>query len=234
MGKGDVPGLLTHYMQTNDIHLTTANGPATAYVAHPDGGATRAVLVIQEWWGVNEHIRDITGRYADEGFLAIAPDLYRGKVAANPDEAGKMMHALELDDGIDTIRAAIDAARGEFGISHFGITGYCMGGTYALRAACLLEGVSAAAAFYGDVPEEDVLAKLSTPTLFISGTKDQWINPEKVAGLEDAVERLELPLTSIKYEADHAFFNDTRPEVYDETAARDAWALVIGFFKDKL
>jgi len=118
--------------------------------------------------------------------------------------------------------------------SHFGITGYCMGGTYALRAACELEGLSAAAAFYGDVPGDDVLHRLTTPTLFISGTRDGWITPEKVAGLEDAAERFELPIHSVKYDADHAFFNDTRPEVYNETAARDAWALVVGFFKDKL
>ena len=85
----------------------------------------------------------------------------------------------------------------------------------------MTSGLSAAAAFYGDVPEEEVLAKLSTPTIFISGTKDKWINTEKVAELEDAVERHELPLRTVKYEADHAFFNDTRPEVYDETAARD-------------
>ncbi len=221
-------------MTIDQLDLAASSGQTTAYVARPDGEATRAVLVIQEWWGLNAHIKDIVSRYADEGFLAIAPDLYHGKVAANPDEAAKMMHALELDDGIDIIRTAIDAARTKFGISHFGITGYCMGGTYALRSACLLEGVSAAAAFYGDVPEEDVLAKLSTPTLFISGTKDKWINPEKVAALEDTVERLELPITSVKYEADHAFFNDTRPEVYDETAARDAWALVTGFYNDKL
>jgi len=103
-----------------------------------------------------------------------------------------------------------------------------------LRAACELEGLSAAAAFYGDIPEEDVLKKLRIPTLFISGTRDGWITPEKVAGLEDAVERHELPLTSVKYDADHAFFNDTRPEVYDATAARDAWALVVGSFKDNL
>ena len=71
------------------------------------------------------------------------------------------------------------------------------------------------------MPEEDVLKKLSTPTIFVSGTKDKWINPEKVAGLEDVVERYELPLQSVKYEADHAFFNNTRPEVYNETAAKD-------------
>ncbi len=109
-----------------------------------------------------------------------------------------------------------------------------MGGTFALRAACELEGLSAAAPFYGDIPEEDILKKLTVPTIFVSGTRDAWINPEKVAILEDATERFELPVTSVKYDADHAFFNDTRPEVYDAAAARDAWALVTSFFSDKL
>ncbi|MEP6945444.1 MAG: dienelactone hydrolase family protein [Acidobacteriota bacterium] len=221
-------------MNTESLSFDAAGGSTAAYVALPESGNGKAVIVMQEWWGLNEHIKDIARRYAAEGFLAIAPDLYRGKVAKDPDEAGKMMHSLAIDDGIDTIQSALNAAANAYGVSHFGITGYCMGGTYALRAACLVEGVSAAAAFYGDVPEEEVLQKLSVPTIFISGTRDAWINPEKVAGLEDAVERFELPLTSVKYEADHAFFNDTRPEVYDATAARDAWALVTGFFLDKL
>jgi carboxymethylenebutenolidase len=221
-------------MRTETLPFKTANGDTTAYVALPDTPARKAVLVIQEWWGLNDHIKDIAGRYAAEGFIAIAPDLYRGKIAANPEEAGKMMHALEVDDGIDTIAKSVEAARAKYDLSHFGITGFCMGGTFALRAACELEGFSAAAPFYGDIPEEDVLQKLTTPTIFISGTKDAWINPEKVAQLEEAAEKYELPIHSVKYEADHAFFNNTRPEVYNETAARDAWALVIGFFNDKL
>ena len=221
-------------MKTESLSFSTANGDTTAYTAMPDNETNKSVIVIQEWWGLNDHIKDIVGRYAAEGFVAIAPDLYRGKVAGNPDEASKMMHALELEDGLDTIANAVTAARDKFGLSHFGITGFCMGGTFALRAACELEGFSAAAPFYGDIPEEEVLKKLTTPTIFISGTKDQWINTEKVAGLEDAVERFELPLQSVKYEADHAFFNNTRPEVYNEAAAKDAWALVVGFFKDKL
>jgi carboxymethylenebutenolidase len=221
-------------MRTDTLSFDTANGATTAYVAMPDEETKRAVLVIQEWWGLVDHIKDIANRWAGEGFVAIAPDLYRGRTAADAEQAGKMMHELQIEDGIDTIRNAIDKARNSYGISHFGITGFCMGGTYALRAACELEGLSAAAPFYGDIPEEDVLKNLTVPTIFISGTKDKWINPEKVAQLEDAAERYELPVTSVKYEADHAFFNNTRPEVYDETAARDAWALVIGFFNDKL
>ena len=221
-------------MSERTLTFSTSNGDATAYVALPENDGKKAVIVIQEWWGLNGHIKEIANRYAAEGFIAIAPDLYRGKVATNSDDASKMMHDLAIEDGLDTIKNAIAAASADLGVSHFGITGYCMGGTFALRAACELEGLSAAAPFYGDIPEEDVLKKLRTPTVFISGTKDQWINPEKVATLEDITERYELPLESLKYDADHAFFNDTRPEVYDASAAQDAWAKVTGFFNDKL
>ncbi len=221
-------------MRDETLSFNTSNGPTMAYTALAETQPDKAIIVIHEWWGLNDHIKDIAGRYAAEGFIAIAPDLYRGKIAKDPDEASKLMHDLKTEDGLDTIRNAIDAAALAYGISHFGITGYCMGGTFALRAACELEGLSAAVPFYGDIPGDDILQKLTTPTIFISGTRDAWISPEKVAVLEDAAERFELPVHSVKYDADHAFFNDTRPEVYDETAARDAWAMVVGFFSDKL
>lgn len=222
-------------MSTETLSFETANGPTTAYVARPEeGGNGKAVIVIQEYWGLNDHIKSIADRYAAEGFTAITPDLYRGEIAANPDDASKLMKALKTEDGLDTIERTIAAAREKYGASHFGITGYCMGGTFALRAACELEGISAAVPFYGDIPGDDVLEKLTVPTIFISGTRDAWINPEKVATLEDATERFELPVQSVKYEADHAFFNDTRPEVYDATAAADAWAMAIAFFNEKL
>ena len=221
-------------MRTDTLSFTTAGGSTTAYVALPDANTKRAVLVVQEWWGLVDHIKDIANRWAAEGFIAVAPDLYRGKVAANADEAGKMMHALKIEDGLNTIDSAMTKARNQYGITHFGINGFCMGGTFALRAACELEGISAAAPFYGDIPEENILKKLTVPTAFVSGTKDKWINSEKVAALEDAAERFELPITSVKYDADHAFFNNTRPEVFNETAARDAWALVVAFFNENL
>lgn len=221
-------------MRSESISFETSNGATIAYVARPDEGGEKTVVVVQEWWGLNDHIKDIANRYAAEGFTAIAPDLYRGTVATDPDQASKLMHALEIEDGLDTIRNAIAAAGEKYGSSHFGITGYCMGGTFALRAACELEGISAAVPFYGDIPEDEVLQKLTVPTVFISGTRDQWISPEKVAGLEDATERFELPVQSVKYDADHAFFNNTRPEVYDPTAAADAWARAVAFFKEKL
>jgi len=221
-------------MSKETINFETPNGASTAYVCHPETPNGTAVIVIQEWWGLNAHIKDIADRYAGEGFLAIAPDLYRGIIATNSDQASELMHGLALEDGLATIEASIAASTENFSVSRFGVTGFCMGGTFALRAACELNGLSAAVVFYGDIPEESTLKKLDVPTLFISGTKDAWINAEKVAALEDATARFDLPLRSVKYDADHAFFNDTRPEVYNKTAADDAWTIAIGFFNDRL
>src|SRR5262245_52350829 len=108
-------------MASGTLSFDTANGATTAYVAEPNTDAKRGVIVIQEWWGLVDHIKDIAERWAAEGFFAIAPDLYRGKKAANADEAGKLMHELQIDDGIDTIRRTIETARDAFGITHFGI-----------------------------------------------------------------------------------------------------------------
>jgi len=221
-------------MNNETLTFSTANRDSTAYVALPAESNGRAVILIQEWWGLNQHIKDIANRYAAEGFTAIAPDLYRGKLAENPQQAGEMMNALKIEDGLDIVKNAMDSAREKYDFQHFGISGYCMGGTYALRAACELEGISASAPFYGDIPDEDILKNLTAPTVFISATQDGWINPEKVASLEAIAEKYDLPVESIKYEADHAFFNDTRPEVYDKDAAQDAWAKVIQLFSDNL
>lgn len=221
-------------MKNVTLQFNTANGATTAYVALPDEPSAKAVVVIQEWWGLNDHIKDIADRYAAEGFTAIAPDLYRGKLAKNPEEAGRMMKALELEDGLNTIQMAMEKARETYQTEKFGITGFCMGGTFALRAACDLEGLSAAIPFYGDIPDEYTLKNLKCPVLFISGKKDQWINPEKVGELERIAAENYLPVDSVKYDADHAFFNNTRPEVYDEQAAKDAWAKAVGFFGENL
>lgn len=223
-------------MKTETLEFSTARGDTTAYAALPDktDDNPKVVILIHEWWGLNDHIKDIAARYAGEGFIAVAPDLYRGKTATNSDDAAKMMNALELEDGLDTIDKAIVKAQETYAAKHIGITGFCMGGSYALQAVCHLEGLSASAPFYGDTPDEDTLKNLKTPVLFVSGTKDQWINPAKVAELERIAEKNLLPIESIKYEADHAFFNDTRPEVYDAEAAADAWRKVIDFFNENL
>ena len=221
-------------MKTETLDLNPANGATTAYVARPDGDAGAVVILIQEWWGINDHIRDIAGRYANEGYICVAPDLYRGKLAKDSTEAAKMMQGLAIEDGLETIRAAIVGTKRVHNVQKIGITGYCMGGTFALRAACEISELAAAAPFYGDIPEQNVLKQLRVPTLFIAGKRDAWINPKKVNGLIEAARKYDLPVEVVSYDADHAFFNDTRPQVYDAEAAADAWRRVLELFSKHL
>jgi carboxymethylenebutenolidase len=217
-----------------DLNFNTSQGATTAFVARPETQANAAVILIQEWWGINDHIRDIAGRYAQEGYLCVAPDLYRGKVARDSQEAAKLMHDLDTVDGMETIRQAIAEIKRISAVRKIGITGYCMGGTFALRAACEIPELAAAAPFYGDIPDDDVLKGLKAPTLFIAGNRDGWITPEKVNGLKEAARKHNLPLEVVSYDADHAFFNNTRPEVYNREAAADAWQRVLSLFKKHL
>lgn len=221
-------------MKTQTLNISTSRGATTAHVATPEGETAAAILLIQEWWGINDHIRDISGRYASEGFASIAPDLYRGKLARDAGEASRLMQGLAIEDGLETIRQTIAETKRVLKTQKLGITGYCMGGTFALRAACEIPEFGAAAPFYGDIPEEKILAQLSVPTLFIAGNRDNWITPQKVNGLQEAARKYSLPVEVVSYEADHAFFNDTRPEVYDAQAAADAWTRVLSHFRKHL
>ena len=221
-------------MKTETLNLNTARGATTAFVARPDTDPAAAVILIQEWWGINDHIRDIASRYANEGYLCVAPDLYYGRVAKDQQEAAKLMHDLDTADGMETIKQAIAETRRIYNVKRIGITGYCMGGTFALRAACEIGELAAAAPFYGDIPEENVLAKLKVPTLFFAGTRDAWITPEKVAVLKEAARKSNLPIEVVSYDADHAFFNDTRPDVYNAKATADAWRRVLSLFRKHL
>jgi carboxymethylenebutenolidase len=144
------------------------------------------------------------------------------------------MHDLEVDDGINTVNHAIEETTGRYGVSKLAITGYCMGGTFALRAACEIDALGAAAPFYGDIPDDATLSRLKVPTLFIAGARDNWITPEKVEGLKEAARKFNLPVEVVSYDADHAFFNDTRPEVYNAEAAADAWQRVLKLFRERL
>src|SRR6185369_13111790 len=123
-------------MKTETLDLNTSYGATTAHVAQPEKDSATAFILIQEWWGINDHIRDIASRYANEGYLCLAPDLFRGALAKNAEEASKLMHNLALEDGLETIRETISAARREYNAQKIAVTGYCMGGTFALRAAC--------------------------------------------------------------------------------------------------
>ena len=218
-------------MRVDSLSIETTAGPTTAYVDRPGEDTNTAVILIHEWWGINQHVRDLARRYAEEGYSCIAPDLYRGRVTTDAEEASTLMNALAIEDGLETIRRGVDAARDKYAFDQFVINGFCMGGTFALRAACEIPELKAAAPFYGDIPEEDVLKKLTVPTLFIAGKRDAWINEAKVNGLKEVATKHNLPVEVVSYDADHAFFNDTRPQVYDAEAAQDAWQKVLNHFR---
>ena len=221
-----------------NVRFDVNGSDAAGYLATPnDGGSGPAVIVIHEWWGLNEHTRDIARRWADAGFVALAPDLYRGVVTADPAEASKLMHALSVEDGIATLDAAVARLSAVPGVDpdRLGVTGFCMGGSFALLLACRNPSIRAAAPFYGDIPGDDDIGKLNAPVLFIGASLDGWITVEKMEGLRDALKRHGKSGEVKIYEgADHAFFNDTRPAVFNAEAAADAWSRVTNFFRTSL
>jgi carboxymethylenebutenolidase len=205
-------------------------------IARPDNvSQAPAIIVIQEWWGLNRHIEDITERFAREGFIAVAADLYDGVTTKDAGEASKLMSALKPEDGLARLKVVLNKLRSMPEVTSVGVTGFCMGGTFALLLACH-EKVEASAPFYGDVPVDTTLiGKLSCPLLFIGGEKDQWITVEKMKRLETALKQYSKEGEVRIYQgADHAFFNDTRSEVYSKSDAEDAWTRVIGFFNQHL
>ena len=214
----------------------TANGKAAeGYLAQPVGVTNAPALVlIQEWWGLNRHIEDIAERYAREGHIVAAVDLYDGVVTKDATEAGKLMSGLNPQTALDKLSTAIAYLRAQPNVTAVGVTGFCMGGVYTLLAACHNQ-VEAAAPFYGIPDDLSVLAKLSCPVLFIGGAKDQWITVEKMNKLDAALKQYgKAGEVKMYADADHAFFNDTRPEVYHAADAADAWQSVLTFFGQHL
>jgi carboxymethylenebutenolidase len=207
-----------------------------AFVARPDDvEKAPAIIIVHEWWGLNRHIEDIAQRFAEEGFIGVAVDLYEGKTTKDAQEASKLMGALKQEDGLARLRVVLKRLRETPEVSGVGVTGFCMGGTFALLLACNAK-VDASAPFYGDVPvDTTMIGKLSCPVLFIGAEKDQWITVEKMNRLDAALNQYGKDGEVQIYKgADHAFFNDTRPEVYSRADAEDAWKRVIEFFNEHL
>jgi len=213
---------------------------AGGYLATPASGSGPGLVVIQEWWGLVPHIEHLCDRFAAEGFVALAPDLYHGTTVANtePDEAGKLMMALNVDQATKDMSGAIDHLLSLESVttSHVGVTGFCMGGGLALALACARpDAVSACAPFYGVIPWpslEPDWSKLEASVLGHFAENDSMFTPKMVGELEDRLrsEGKEAEFF-IHPGVEHAFFNDTRPEVHDPEASAAAWASVVPFLR---
>jgi carboxymethylenebutenolidase len=215
-----------------------ANGTTTpGYLAKPARPGP-GVIVIQEWWGLVPHIEDVADRFAAEGFVALAPDLYHGKTARSGDEAGKLMMSLRINEAARDLGAAIGylVAEPQMTGSKVGTIGFCMGGALSLFAACRNPEVGACVVFYGGHPNvKPDLASLQAPVLGIFAGKDTFVTPQVVAELDRQLTALGKTHTFHQYpNAAHAFFNDERREVYDAAAASDAWAKTLAFLRKEL
>jgi carboxymethylenebutenolidase len=225
---------------TGAIVSFDVQGKSTSgYLALPSGdGPWPGVVVIQEWWGLDDHIKSIADRFATEGFAAIAPDLYNGQVAAEPDEAKKLRMALIWDDALAVIQAAINYLVGHDQVSSrkVGVIGFCMGGGLAWHAAAKLAHIGAAASFYGGGPEltDAEVARISAPMLAIFGELDQGVSPQVANQRAAQMDKAGVKHETIIYpNAQHAFFNDIRA-AHNPTAAADAWQRTIDLFRQAL
>lgn len=205
------------------------NGHTTkGYLATPESGSGPGVLVFQEWWGLVDHIKEMCDRLAAEGFVALAPDMYHGDCTTDPDEAGRMMMALEVPKVAADARGAIEYLRGHEATTgdKVGVMGFCLGGQLALYSACdNPNSVGVCLDFYGVHPNiRPDLDALACPVVGFFAEKDGFVTPEVVDQLAGELKERDKDFQFHRYAGiDHAFMNDTRPDVYDETAAQDAW-----------
>lgn len=223
------------------ISLPVLGQQTGAHLARPAGeGSWPGVVVIQEWWGLDDHIKGVANRLAEAGFVALAPDLYYGAVASEPDEARKLAMSLrqEWSTALAAIQSAIDLLRAHPNVSSdtIGVTGFCMGGGLTWHAAAKLDHVGAAVPFYGGGAEmtDAEVAQIKAPVLAIFGELDQGVSPEVAHARAAQMDRAGVAHETIIYPAaQHAFFNDTRPAYHAEAAA-DAWQRMLTLFRETL
>jgi carboxymethylenebutenolidase len=219
------------------VTFKSNGGNTSGYLASPVTPGP-GIIVIQEYWGLVPHIKDIADRFAAAGFTALAPDLYHGATAKSPDEAGKMMMALRIEEAAKDLAGAIAFLKEHPKVAgaRVGTVGFCMGGALSLYAACKNPSVGACVVFYGGHPSvKPDLGALQAPVLGFFAGKDTFVSPAVVAELDRALTAAGKPHEFQTYpEASHAFFNDTRPQVHDAAASADAWTRTLAFFRREL
>ncbi len=227
---------------TENIQFPNDGFTVKAFLARPADASGRlpAVIILHEWWGLNDHIKDIARRFAEAGYAAAALDLYSrlgSKVTKDSAEAAQLMNTLSSQAALRDFNAAtqylktlpfIDSLR-------IGVMGFCMGGTLALTMATHNSDLKTAVVFYGKVPPIETLDALLCPVLYHYGAKDGWVTKQEVDRLKQGLTQYGKPGEVMIYpDADHAFFNDTRPEVYRNEDANAAWRRTLQFFERHL
>jgi carboxymethylenebutenolidase len=209
---------------------------ASGFLVTPEGkGPFPGVIVIQEWWGLDDWIKDQARALAKEGYVALAPDLYRGKVTKSQEEAHQLMMGLPQERALSDLKGAyaLLAARPDVKKERIGAIGWCMGGMYTLKLATEEPALKAAVAYYGLPPSDPAaIARIKAPVLGNYGAEDKGPSPEQVKAFEDAMKKAGKPVDIKLYPgAGHAFANPNNPwKGYRPEAAKDAWARTTAWF----
>lgn len=213
-------------------------------VKRPDGGSTRGyladagkgrpgVVVIQEWWGLNDQICGVADRFARNGYNALAPDLYQGRVTQKPDEANHLMEGLDFPGAThQDLRGAVQHLKAIGG--KVAVMGFCMGGALTIAAAVHVPEADAGVCFYGIPPKEFANPeKIAIPFQGHFANQDDWCTPAAVDALEADLKKASVPSEIFRYDAQHAFFNEVS-DAYDVASARDSWERMAAFLKTQL
>lgn len=218
------------------IEFPVNGGTAQGYLATPNGGSGPALIVLQEYWGLVPHIEDVTERFAAEGFIALAPDLFHGDTAKSSDKAGHLLMGLDIPRAAREIGGAADYVLAQTGVTtkKAAAVGFCMGGQLALLGACEHPAkIGPTVNFYGVHPKVELHPeRLTSPVLAHFATRDDFVSKEVADALVDRIAKAGKQVIRYDYEADHAFFNDARPEVYDAECSQLAWARTLKFLRE--
>ena len=219
-----------------DVSYKSGNGTVHGIIYAPEGkGPFPGIIVIHEWWGLNDWVKEQASKLADQGYVALAIDLYRGKVATTPNEAHEFMGGVPQDRAARDLQAAFAYLQSQPSVKkdRIGAIGWCMGGKYTLELATQEPGLKAAVAYYGAPPTDAAaVAKIKAPVLGNYGAEDKGPAPEQVKAFEAAMKKDGHTIDVKLYPgAGHAFANPNNPwGGYREAAAKDAWARTQGFF----
>jgi carboxymethylenebutenolidase len=208
------------------------------YLVVPDSPSGQGLIVIQEWWGLVPHIKSVADRFAAVGYTVLAPDLFHGSTTTSPDEAGRLLMALNIERAAQDLQTAAEFLLSQETVTNpkLGVVGFCMGGQLALLAATVSPDIGAVVDFYGVHPNvKPDFSRLTAPVLGLFGQEDDFVTPEVAQQLESAIRQAGGTIEAHTYpEAGHAFFNDSRPEAYRAAAATDAWERSLTFLNQHL
>ena len=226
-------------VKTESVSYKSGDETVTGYLALPDGaGKHPAIVVVHEWWGLNDWVKEQAQKFAAEGYVALAVDLYRGKAAATPDEAHELSRGLPDDRGTRDLQAAFAylASRSDVKPEKIGSTGWCMGGKWSIQLAMNEPKLAACIVNYGSLPTEAAnIAKIKAPVLGNFGADDRGISPDKVRAFEAAMKAAGKTADLKIYDgAGHAFENPNNTSGYRPEAAKDAWERSVAFFRAHL